>query len=382
MEIVAGLHQLKTPMTGPALPYMMPYVFEEADGIALFDAGFGTPEATRAMREQLAALGYEPKHIRRLIVSHAHPDHLGMARWVKDQSPDMELVMLGREWQWIQDRWLDNEHWTRLSDRWLVRHGIPQTEIDEAHAQAALSPTSPRVVPGAAPAARAAVPARPAGAGDGGDGEDELTLATAEEEAEERAAARRSRSMPGFDIEPDVKLEDGEVYAFDRWRLQAVWTPGHTPGHLCMYEPVHRLMFTGDHVLPHISPNVSLHADQEGTSPLSDFRDSLRKVAAFDVDLALPAHEFTIPDLAGRCAVLLHHHDGRLEEVRAAIGDAPATAREISQRVKWNTGPFDDFNIFMKRSAVGETLSHLRLLQDEERVRRVEDGDVVHWVQA
>jgi glyoxylase-like metal-dependent hydrolase (beta-lactamase superfamily II) len=378
VEIVDGLHQLKTPMAGPALPYMMPYAFEEADGVGLFDAGFGTPDATRAMQEQLAALGYEPKHIRRLIVSHAHPDHLGMARWVKDRAPDAQLVMLGREWQWIQDRWLDNESWTRLSDEWLVHHGVPRAEVDEAHAQAALGPTSPRVRPGAEPAA---APARPAAAKATGDGEEELTLAAAEEEAEERAAARRSRAMPGFDIEPDVKLEDGETYAFDRWRLQAVWTPGHTPGHLCMYEPDRRLMFTGDHVLPHISPNVSLHADQEGTSPLSDFRDSLRKVAAFDVDLALPAHEFTIPDLRARVAVLLHHHDARLEEVRNAIGAAPATAREISQRVKWNTGPFDDFNIFMKRSALGETLSHLRLLQDEERVLRVEDDGAVRWAQ-
>lgn len=348
MEIVAGLHQLKTPMTSPALPYVMPYLFEGPDGVSLFDAGFGTPEATASLTAQLAVLGYEPKHIRRLIVSHAHPDHLGMSAWIREQAPESQLVMLAREWQWITDRWLDNERWTRLSDEWLVLHGVPQAEIDEAQAQGALGPNAPR--PGAVP---------PATNG---------------------AASAATRRPPfQFDIEPDVKLQDGEVLEFDGWRLQAVWTPGHTPGHLCAYELNHRLMLTGDHVLPHISPNVSLHADQEGTSPLSDFRDSLRKVAAFDVDRALPAHEFTIPDLRKRCEVLLHHHDERLDEVRHAIGDGVATAREISQRVKWNTGPFDDFNIFMKRSALGETLSHLRLLQDEERVRRIEGDDRVLW---
>ncbi|MQC18618.1 MAG: MBL fold metallo-hydrolase [Chloroflexi bacterium] len=189
--------------------------------------------------------------------------------------------------------------------------------------------------------------------------------------------------MPMTFFEPDVKLQDGEVVRFGRWVLQAVWTPGHTPGHMCLYEPNHRLMFTGDHVLPYISPNVSLHADQEGTSPLSDFRESLRKVAAFDTVAALPAHEFTIADLPARCDVLLHHHDDRLEEVRAAIGTSgPASTRTISQRVSWNTGPFDDFNIFMKRSALGETLSHLQYLADEGRVRSVQDGDRVLWVQA
>lgn len=348
MEIVPGLHQLKTPMASPALPYMLPYAFVEADGVSLFDAGFGTPAAIESMRQQLAALGFEPKDIRRLIISHAHPDHIGMAGWVREQAPESDLVMLRREWQWVKDRWLDNAAWTRLSDEWLVRHGVPGDEIEAAHAAGALAPNSPAVKPGEAPPPREPAPS--------------------------------SMRSPIPDVEPDVLLEDGDVLEFDRWRLQAVWTPGHTPGHLCMYELNHRVMFTGDHVLPYISPNVSLHADQEGTSPLSDFRESLKKVASFDTVCALPAHEFTIADLPARCEVLLHHHDERLEEVRGAIGGAAASAREISQRVKWNTGPFDDFNIFMKRSALGETLSHLRLLEEHERVRSVIEDDRVRWV--
>ena len=355
MEIVPGLHQVKTPMPSPALPYVLPYILECDDGVALFDAGFGTPEATAAMTAELKLLGYEPKDIRRIMISHAHPDHYGMTRWIKEQSPDCEVVMLEREWQWVVDRWLDNDAWTRLSDDWLVRHGMPVTEIEEAHRLGALAPTSAPVT-GARAGAVTATAARP--------------------------AATPSRPMADH-VEPDVKLQDGDVYEFDRWSLQAVWTPGHTPGHLCMYEQNHRLMFTGDHVLPYISPNVSLHADQEGSSPLRDFRDSLRKVAAFDVALALPAHEFTIPDLSARCEVLLHHHDARLDEVSEAIGgDGPASARDISTRVAWNTGPFDDFNLFMKRSALGETLSHLQLLYDEERVRRHDDGERILWSKA
>jgi glyoxylase-like metal-dependent hydrolase (beta-lactamase superfamily II) len=331
MEIVRGLHQVKTPFPTPALPYVLAYIFECDDGVGLFDAGFGTPEATAA------------------LISHAHPDHYGMTPWIREQSPDCDVVMLEREWQWVVDRWMDNTGWTALSDRWLVRHGLPIEEIEEAHRAGALGPGSPRVE---------------AGASAGG------------------AAAPRNEGAPFTNrfIEPNVKLQDGDRFEFDRWSFQAVWTPGHTPGHLCMFERGERVMFTGDHVLPYISPNVSLHADQEGTSPLSDFRNSLRKVADFKPALALPAHEFTIGDLPHRCDVLLHHHDGRLEEVLSAIGDGePITAREISKRVVWNTGPFDDFNLFMKRSALGETLSHLQLLQDEERVRRIEGDERVTW---
>jgi len=347
VEIVPGLFQLKTPMMGPALPYIMPYALRGSDGVNLFDAGFGTPPAIEAMTAELKALGYEPSQIRRLFISHAHPDHIGMAGWVKEQAPDAQVIMLEREWQWIQDRWLDNDKWTKLSDGWLVRHGMPQEEVDAAQAAGALSPTSPVVRPGEKPPEQ---PARPQG------------------------------GRPPFTfVQPDVTLQDGDVVEFDGWRLQAVWTPGHTPGHMCMYETNHKLMFTGDHVLPYISPNVSLHADQEGSSPLSDFRKSLQKVAAFDVAQALPAHEFTIADLKSRCEILLHHHDDRLEEVRDAIGSGKATARAVSQTVKWNTGPFDDFNIFMKRSAIGETLAHLRYLEDAGRVRSSEEDGHVVW---
>lgn len=352
MEIVPGLHQLKTPMMGPALPYVLPYALIADDGVSLFDAGFGTPEATEAMTRELDTLGFAPSDVRRLFISHAHPDHIGMAKWIREQSPEAEVILLEREWQWVQDRWLDNEAWTKLSDAWLVRHGLPQEEIDAAHEAGALSPNAPR-----------------SGAGNG-----------KSSPPPGPATSRPSRGpLNGFEG-PVVTLQDGDVVTFGDWELEAVWTPGHTPGHMCMYERKHRLMFTGDHVLPYISPNVSLHADQEGTSPLSDFRASLRKVAAYDTAAALPAHEFTIPDLKARCDVLLHHHDTRLDEVRDAIGEEPSTARDISQRVVWNTGPFDDFNIFMKRSAVGETLSHLRLLEDEGRARsqEAEDGRL-YW---
>ena len=109
---------------------------------------------------------------------------------------------------------------------------------------------------------------------------------------------------------------------------------------------------------------------------------SLRKVAAYDTALALPAHEFSIRDLPARAQGLIAHHDERLDEVRTAIGEVSSSASDISARVHWNTGPFEEFNIHTKRSALGETLSHLVVLADNGRARQVEDDGVVLWEQA
>ena len=380
-----GLHQLKTPMPTPALPYVMAYVFEGSDGISLFDSGHGTPAATEALRDGLRAIGHEPAEIQRVMVSHAHPDHLGMVGWIQRQSPDCEVVMLEQEWAAFGERGPFGrgagrgaaggpEAWMRRSDGWLVRHGVSRDEVDQARRSGGDRPPWAAGASGGG-ARRMAVRA--------------LTAVGLDAPARRLRDAMGGGGRRGFGpmgmgmaVEPDVKLQDGEPYEFDGWTLQAVWTPGHTPGHMCMYEPNRKLMLTGDHVLPHITPNVSLHEDQEGASPLADFRASLEKVAAFDTELALPAHEFNMRDLPARCRQLLHHHDDRLDEVREALGGGTASASAISALVHWNTGPYEGFSVHTKRAALGETLSHLVLLEEQGRVRRHDEGERVLWEQS
>ena len=244
VEIVPGLHQIRTPMNTPGLSFVMPYIFEEPDGVTLFDAGYGTNEATQAMTDALAERGRKPSDITRLIISHAHPDHLGMAGWVKEQSPNCELVMLEREWEWIRHRWLDFDHWEEQSNDWLIRHGITQAEVEAADRQGAIGLGGAFRSPGGLK--------RYIGS----------ALGRLRNGDHSERSWRRSFRM---DIEPDRVLQDGEMLEFGDWSLQAVWTPGHTPGHLCVYEPNHKLMLTGDHVLPRITPNVSMRIDDEET---------------------------------------------------------------------------------------------------------------------
>ena len=104
-------------------------------------------------------------------------------------------------------------------------------------------------------------------------------------------------------VTPDILMEDGDKPEVPGWDLTAIWTPGHSPGHLCFYEAGHRLMLSGDHVLPRITPNISAHP-QSGPDPLGDFLGSLEKIEAYDVDEVLPAHEHRFVDLPARAATL------------------------------------------------------------------------------
>ncbi len=364
-EIVAAsgsrgaLYRLRTPMSSTALPWVMPYAFvpNTDEGVTLFDAGYGTSDATEAMTAQLAALGRTPADVRRLIVSHFHPDHIGMAGWLKDQSPDLELVMTNEDAEVYNGMDRGHDSWESEMRAWGIRHGFTAADLDQAEHDHSERKERERKAKG------------------------EHDTAKATEDQQWRM--RR--------IEPSRLVTDGEEIAFDGWTLVSQWTPGHTPGHLCIYIPDERLTFTGDHVLSRITPNVSYHPedDASGRNPLAEFLASQQKTADLDTRLALPAHEELIEDLPARCRYIIDHHHERADEVLegiATVGNqAGATALDIAARVTWNR-PWETFSIWKRRSAIGETLAHLRLVETQGRVRRVEvesgDASVVRWLKA
>ena len=121
---------------------------------------------------------------------------------------------------------------------------------------------------------------------------------------------------------PDRELSDGDLADVPGWRLRAVHTPGHTPGHLCFVDELSQRLFAGDHILPRITPNISLHA-VERVHPLADYLDSLAKVRDLDVDEIMPAHEWRFRGLAERADDIAAHHERRLAELLAAIAAHP-----------------------------------------------------------
>jgi glyoxylase-like metal-dependent hydrolase (beta-lactamase superfamily II) len=133
-------------------------------------------------------------------------------------------------------------------------------------------------------------------------------------------------------------------------------------------------VFTGDHVLPKITPNISWYPIPD-FNPLKEYLQSLRKVAWNT--RAFPAHGDEMPDLSTRVAELLSHHERRLAEVLKILKE-PMTTYQIAQRMAWDAGPFEQFDVYNKIFAIGEAYSHLLYLEEQGVVRRIEK-DVVYW---
>jgi glyoxylase-like metal-dependent hydrolase (beta-lactamase superfamily II) len=175
---------------------------------------------------------------------------------------------------------------------------------------------------------------------------------------------------------PDILFDDGDRPKVPGWDLTAIWTPGHSPGHLCFYEGSQRLMLTGDHVLPRITPNIPYHP-QAGSDPLGDYLGSLDKVATYRTEEVLPAHEHRFVGLSSRVDELKAHHEARFKEVIEAIDDGVTTAWDIAAQMHWSR-PWDRIEGFMRRAAVGETMAHLQALQVRGLLREL-PGQPAHW---
>lgn len=180
-----------------------------------------------------------------------------------------------------------------------------------------------------------------------------------------------------------VFLADGTRLTYAGRELECILTPGHTPGHLCLYDRKGKTLFSGDHVLFHITPNICRWTGVADS--LGEYLAGLDRVSALAVEQLLPAHRRDTGDLGQRTAELKTHHRLRLDSALAIVTACPGlTAYDIAGRMAWSIRcrSWEDFPVTQKFFAVGEALAHLDHLEALGLLcRQAKKGQVV-WFAA
>jgi glyoxylase-like metal-dependent hydrolase (beta-lactamase superfamily II) len=313
-EVRPGLWSIPVPWPGSGLRYTLAYLVSGRNGLALIDTGWPTEQAWTALSASITQTGHDITDLKYMLVTHAHSDHLGLAARVREASGALvgmhpaEKATLRRSEP--QEPQAGRVH---LAD-WLRSRGAPQDQADQV---AAMMTGAVRV--------------------------------------------HRELARPDFDV------EHGSLPLGAGTALRAVWTPGHTPGHLCFYDERQDVLLTGDHVLPRITPHIGLPPGSQG-DPLGDYQDSLRALARYNPAEVLPAHEYRFADLGARLEMLLRHHRTRLAEIEHAVAADPGLSTwDVSAVLTWSRG-WDQTLGGARQSAVSETWAHLLHLQNHQRV--------------
>jgi glyoxylase-like metal-dependent hydrolase (beta-lactamase superfamily II) len=175
----------------------------------------------------------------------------------------------------------------------------------------------------------------------------------------------RSKGHISFGI-----LKDGDTISIGHYLFECIETPGHTEGHICLYEPNKKIFICGDHILVDITPNIMFWLDEKNS--LKEYLVSLDKVYDLDVELVLPGHRSIFRDQKKRIRELKQHHQIRLKEVISILGKGKQNVFQIASQMTWDIGykSWDLFPPAQKWFAFGEAMAHLKYLEEEGKVRR------------
>jgi len=325
-EVAENIFRIPVPLPGNPLKELNSYLIRDPERSLLIDTGFRLAACKEALLRGLEELGEDPGAVD-IFLTHLHADHSGLSSEIIgddrlifiNQKDFLRLDKLPRDGElWGEEKWVWNKERDSLA-------GMPSEMVD---------------------------------------GMEELNPAI--------------RYAPPGGVSYTV-VDEGRVLNAGGYSLRCVSTPGHSPGHMCLWEESSGIMFTGDHVLFDITPNITAWPTVEDS--LGDYLESLRKVRDYPVKTALPGHRKT-GDFRTRIDELFRHHEVRLAEVECIIRAEPGlVAYEIAGRMRWKIRAvtWDVFPVSQKFFAVGECLSHLDYLRMRGSLVRELDGGVYRY---
>ena len=321
MEVCAGVLWVRMALPIPGLDYINLWLLEDGDGWTIVDTGFQSKK-TKAWWEEIFARYLGGRPVTRLICTHFHPDHMGLAGWLVERWPGIAMWTTFGEWSFGRMLWLDT-----------LDH-VPDDVLAFYH----------RIGWGAAELAEFA-----------------------------KRGYNRFFQVVAPIPRSIRRIVDGEEVAIGGRQWRVIVGQGHSPEHACLYCGELGVMVAGDQILPRITPHIGVYPGEPEADPLRFYLDSLELFRPLpETTLVLPSHGDPFLGLADRLDALARHHDARLDRLYRAC-DASHTAAELIPAMFSRRLRPEDMGL-----ATSEGLAHLHYLMSDRRIKREIGGDGVY----
>jgi len=323
-EILPNIFRITVPMPEHPLKTINSYVIVSTERNLIIDTGWNRFECAEALLDGLDEIGVNPSRTD-LFLTHIHADHAGLIGLFKNKRAK---IFCGRSDVDCMDNYINisnHKDWPTLRE--LAKpHGFSVEELETA------------------------IDAYPG-----------------------------NRYAPNC-IDNIIPVDDNDLIVVGNHKLCCVATPGHTPGHMCLYEPTRKILFSGDHLLGQFSPTIS----QWNLSDhfLTNYLASLNKLTRYEVDKVLPGHWDVFTNCHARINETEAYHQCRSAEILELFGDEKTmTAYQVASCISWNKKHHEwvFFSISRKWGAIADTLSQLCYLRDQGILNMNVDHHHVTW---
>ena len=307
-QILPNLYKIEVPLPQNPLKAVNSYVIKAQGQSLIIDTGMNREECMSVLSSGLKELDVDLRKAD-FFITHLHADHLGL---VSNLATDTSIVYFNQE---DAATISSGSHWEKAPNfAWI--NGFPEDELQRAL----------KNHPG---------------------------------------VKYSSRGRSDFYI-----LKENDTVSIGDYLFKCIETPGHTKGHMCLYEPSKKVFVSGDHIPNDITPNISLWSDE--WDPLNEYLLSLDKVYNLDVKLVLPGHRGVFKNYKERIQELKYHHQTRANEVISILEKGGQDAFQVASQMTWDV-TYKSWTLFpptQKWFAFGEAIAHLKYLEVKGKVQR------------
>ncbi len=318
--------RISIPIPIPALKTVNSYLITNDDEMMIIDTGMPVRSSLGYLEEKMLEHGFKVKNIKRIIVTHLHIDHIGGSGYLQKVS-GAPFSIHEKEAEFINRLINNSKKSIEVFRKVMYRSGVPKNITEE------MMFFHPGI----------------------------------------------SNQSVYSQINYNAVVKDYDTITIGDEKLKVIGTPGHSIYNICIYNKDKKILFSGDHILPKITPNIRVPFNED--NPLGEYLASLDKVAKLKVEYYLPGHGEIQSNFRERILELKCHHYKRLLETLNIISDKPLSAYEISSKMNWDVKmPWEEFPTTQKYFAIGETLAHIRYLQANNVLKSIYESNIEKYI--